>query len=195
MNEVSSTQVHKIRKYSGYARAICSVLAALYALGIGSLLFVISREATADFVGLKVAADRIGGSVAMTWMLANVVVGSIFWTVIIWLLRRVFDNFARGQIFHAANVREIRRIAFVVMLLATKKALGFFGTVWLGAQGFFASAQAADIARSILPSVLQSALAFFAIAGIIYLASWIMRVGLGINDEATELRRDAELVV
>ena len=32
-------------------------------------------------------------------------------------------------------------------------------------------------------------------AGILWLASWIMHVGLGVRNEADELRREAELVV
>lgn len=35
----------------------------------------------------------------------------------------------------------------------------------------------------------------FMMAGILWLASWIMHVGLGVRNEADELRREAELVV
>jgi hypothetical protein len=44
-------------------------------------------------------------------------------------------------------------------------------------------------------ALVQGAFGHFGIAGVIFLASWIMQVGLGVTNEAAELRRDAELVV
>ncbi len=191
MNEIGSAQVRKIRKYSGYARPVCSALAVLCVLSAGFVLSVLVGEDWSGHRWLKGAAEHFGGTTAMTWILASVSVGTLLWGVIAWLLRRMFDNFSRGEIFHAANVREIRRIAFVVLLIAVKKSLVLIGVLLLSIQGRFAVEPSALIKQNIPPG----ALSLLAVAGILYLASWIMRVGLGINDEATELRRDAELVV
>jgi Protein of unknown function (DUF2975) len=196
MNEVSSSQVRKVQKYSVYARAMCSVLMVLLVISVGIVLFALFNDAiTGRFTfmvgGMKIAADRMGSAAAMAWLLVIISGGLLCSAAIILMMRRIFDNLSRGEIFSAANARQIRRIAFVVLFIGVGKILLFIGNGILAAQGFFESAQVVVISEFGLPGALTP----FAVAGIIYLASWIMRVGLGVSDEAAELRRDAELVV
>lgn len=194
MNEVSSSQVRRVQKYSACARIACSVLMVLLMISVGFVLFALFREGSTgrlSFVvgGMKVAADRAGSAVAKAWLLTIISAGLVCSGALIWMLRRMFDNFAQGQIFHAANVRQIRRIAFVVLLIGVAKILLLVGTLVLASQGLFESANVAIVSSFNLP------LTSFWVAGILYLASWIMQVGLGVSDEAAELQRDAELVI
>jgi DUF2975 family protein len=196
MNEVSSSQVRRVQKYSVYARAICSALMVLLALSGGLVLFALfdnPESGRVSFVvgGLEIAADQVNSAAARIWLLTVISSGLACSGAIIWMLRRIFDNLSRGEIFSLANVIELRRISLMVLLIGMGQMLLPFGNATLSANGWFGSAQVAMSSGFRLPGLLTP----FAVAGIVYLASWIMRVGLGVSDEAAELRRDAELVV
>src|SRR5262245_11919351 len=185
MFQLSSAHVRKIQKFSVYARGICSVLLVLYALCTGYVLYVLAHEAASDYVGLKIAADRmgIGSATAMGSYLAFLGFGSLCSGVIVWMLRRVFGNLARGQIFHRANVREIRHVAFAVLLIGMSKIIWVIGKMALATQGLFDREHFAVASSSFPPGLLMT----LALAGIVYLVSWIVRAGLDVSDEAAEL--------
>jgi hypothetical protein len=194
MNEVSSWQVRRVQKYSAYGRFACSVLMVLLLISVGVVLLALFKEGGTgrlSFVigGMKIAADRAGNAVATAWLLTIISAGLVCSAALIWMLRRMFDNFAHGRIFHAENVRQIRHIAFVVLLIGVGKILLLVGTLVLASHGLFESANVAIVSGFDLP------LTPFWVAGILYLASWIMQVGLGVSDEAAALQRDAELVI
>lgn len=196
MNEVSSSQVRKVQKYSVYARAICSVLMVLLVLSVGIVLFALLNSPGPGRVrffvgGLMIAANRVDSPAAVAWLLTVIGVGLACSAAIIWMLRRIFDNLSRGEIFSVANVRGIRRIAFIVLFIGLAKVLFVIGNTVLIANGLLDPFPVAVASGFSLPGALMP----FGVAGILYLASWIMRVGLGVSDEVAELRRDAELVV
>jgi hypothetical protein len=174
VDRISISQVRRVQKYSAYARFICTTLLAFWLAGIGFVLYVIVFRPTTNQPASGLGVLAIQACLA---------------SGIVYLLHRTFDNMARGEIFSSRNVQHIRRIAFIV---------GGVGVVRL-LVGIYVSTPLAG--ESLAPfrlnpgSLIPGALEHLGIAGIIFLASWIMQVGLGVTNEAAELRRDAELVV
>ncbi len=140
MNEVSSSQVRKVQKYSVYARAICSALMLLLVLSVGIVLFALLNSPGPGRVrffvgGLVIAANRVDSPAAVAWLLTIIGVGLACSAAIIWMLRRIFDNLSQGEIFSVANVREIRRIALIVLFIGLAKVLFVIGNTALIANG------------------------------------------------------------
>jgi hypothetical protein len=196
MSQITTRQVHRVQQVSRYARASCSLLMLVL---VASCLQVAYAIITASgpggpgfYVGSHiVAAARFDVPQVKAWLLVLVTMGGFLSIAIVYLLRRLFGNLARGEIFCAGNVENIRRLGHVFLGIGVMQLL---------------IPLAHDLSR--VPGLLESgrvtiqpatnaymAVAPFAVAGIIYLVSWIMRVGLGVSEEANELRRDAELVV
>jgi len=88
-------------------------------------------------------------------------------------------------------VRHVRHLAFIII------ATGFLQLGMPLINGVLLMVGAFEPAHVFIhPGVrLPGILTPFGVGLLIYLASWIMQVGLGVTDEAAELRRDAELVV
>jgi len=175
VDRISISQLRRVQKYSAYARFICTTLLAFWLAGIGFVLYVIV---------FRPVANQPPESV----LVVLAIQACLAWGIV-YLLHRMFDNMARGEVFNSSNVQHIRRIAFIV---------GGAGVVRL-LVGIYLSTPLAG--ESLLPlrlnpgGLIQGALEHLGIAGVIFLASWIMQVGLGVSNEAAELRRDAELVV
>jgi hypothetical protein len=196
VNEVSSNQLRKVQKFSVYARACCSVLMVLLTLSVGLVLFALfdnpDQNRVKFFVGgFLIAASPMRSPAVLVWLLATIAAAVAFSVALIWTLRRIFDNLSRGEIFSVANVGAIRRIAFIALSMGLANVLFLVGNIFLTASGLFDPRQVAVVSRVELPGLVTP----FAVAGIVYLASWIMAVGLGVREDAEELQRDAELVI
>ena len=196
MSQVTMSQVHKVQKLSKYARAACSLLLALLALSCAWVAIDVigapGSSATKFTVGRYVIrADQLSSGLLKTWLLVVIATGGAISAGILYLLRRVFDNMARGEIFSAGNVRHIRSIgAFILAVGVLQFTIPAINAL-MHAMGAFDAAFATITPSIVSPGVLVP----FGVAGLIFLVSWIMAVGLGVSEEATELRRDAELVV
>jgi hypothetical protein len=172
----TNVEVATVRKYCGYARGICTALLLFFLAGLCFLLLKVLPGAAPP--GAKFWLAVLGLSVALT-------------AGFTYLLRRLFDNMAHGEIFSNRNVEQIRRIAYIFLGVGALRVLGpltykilvINGIVEPGAVDF---GLGAGISGAFVPC---------AVAGVLLLASWIMRVGLGLSREAAELRHDAELVV
>jgi hypothetical protein len=174
MDQISVPQIRRVEKYSAYARSICSVLLTLWLTGIGIGLFMIFFRPPANL-------PKFGMGVLLIQV--------AFASGIVYLLRRVFANMAGGEIFSGRNVQHIRQLGFVfVGLGAARLIIGISISIPL-------TVAFVEPLKLHPGPLVQGALAHFGIAGIIFLASWIMQVGLGVSSEAAELRHDAELVV
>lgn len=194
MSQISGNQVRKVQKYSAVARGVCTVVLAFLAASFLLLakLVVIGphTEATRFTIGDNVfSASDIDGVGVKLGLLALATIGVTLAAVIVYLLRRIFANMARGEIFNAGNVRHIRAIGVVILAIGVLNIVVPIVSAVLSARGMGPAVHPEFTLR--LPGFLVP----FAMAGIIYLASWIMQVGLGVTEEASELRRDADLVV
>ena len=177
---LANIEIDMVRKYSGYARGICTALLLLMAAGI--VFYLLKRLPYAPTSG------------ARFWMVTGVV-SSVLSGAVVYLLRRLFHSLAGGEIFSSRNIGHIRHIAFIYCGAGMYKLLVLIGYGILVANGVIEDSQPRLGAREPEDVVLGGMFTSFMMAGILWLASWIMHVGLGVRNEADELRRDAELVV
>ena len=196
MSQVTASQVEKVRRYSVYARAACSLLLLVLAATAVFLAYtVLSGPGTSNakfYVGnATISADQVSGAGIKAWMLTLLAIGVALSAVIIYLLRRMFDNMARGEIFSAQNVMHLRRLAIIILAIGVLQIVMPWINGILHATGVFEPAHVVLTSGVQFPGMLTP----FGVGLLIYLASWIMQVGLGVSDEAAELRREAELVV
>ena len=195
MSQVTANQVRKVQKYSAVARGTCSVMLAFLAASflLVTRLIVTGPHSDANrfTIGNHVfSTSDIDSAGIKAGLLVMVGIGVALAGTIIYLLRRIFANMARGEIFNAGNVRQIRAIGAVILAIGILNIVAPVVTAALSARGILGPSVGPEFALR-FPDVLAP----FAVAGIIYLASWIMLVGLGVSEEAAELRRDADLVV
>jgi hypothetical protein len=196
MSQVTANQVRKVQKYSAVARGVCTVVIAAL---VASLLLVIKlivtgphSDGSAFTIGPRVfPGSEIDGVGVKAWLLVMVAFGASLAGIIVYLLRRIFANMARGEIFNAHNIRHVRQLGGALVAIGVLNIVIPVADAVLGARGLLGAANA----NGKFSVDLMDTLAPFAVAGIIYLASWIMLVGLGVSEEAAELRRDADLVV
>jgi len=197
MHEVSSDQVRKVQRLSVHARRVSSALLVL--LGLSTLLVLFTVFASPGSSKVKflvgsftITSDQVDSVALKVWLLVIITAALGIAASIIYLLRRVFANMARGEIFSAGNVRHIRSIGLFIVCIGVLQLLVPVVNATLAANGVIDPDQVIIDPKGIF---VPGALLPFAVAGLIYLVSWIMQVGLGVSEEAAELRRDADLVV
>ena len=189
MSQVTSQQISKVRKFSAIARGVCSVLLAMFAAALVFFVLVVIRApdnlgSGSTFISIgerTIRASSIGSPQAKIWAMLALAAGITIACLVTYLLRRIFVSLARGEIFNTGNVQHLRGIGLCIL------GAGFLGVIIPPVNAaVFGGSFTLDLFKILTP---------FAVAGIIYLASWIMQVGLGVSEEADELRRDADLVV
>jgi len=176
----ASLDIDTVRKYSRYARAICTFCLAVTAAAI--CFYALKKLPGAPTEG------------ARFWIIVAVL-SSTLYCGFIYLLRRLFDNLAGGEVFSSRNVGHIRHIAYIFCGMGFFKLLVLFTYSALVMNGAIESSEPRLGLRQPEDNVLFSMVNSFLMAVILLLASWIMQVGLGVRREADELKRDAELVV
>lgn len=185
MSPETEHKLARVRKYSAQLRALFKLLFAVTALGGLFALIVVFMQRNGP--GNLNIAGRIFSGDEITPLIRIVAVIGIGLTFSLALkltyhLIRLFDLYARGQIFTADDVREIRQIGISVFL---------FVLLWvfdLIAQLLVHSVPTAEGTAGI--SINIGGMPFgLAIAGIIIMiVSWIMDVG-------RELREEQDLTV
>jgi hypothetical protein len=105
------------------------------------------------------------------------------------LVRGVFTDLARANIFCEANVRRIRSLGWLTIA-------GGFGC-WLipFANGAYVMLTGRDDLTFGNEPTFFAGLGQIVNGGLFVLLCWIMAVGLGVREDAEELQRDAELVI
>lgn len=191
---VTTDQVQRVMRASAWARAISTfVIVTMLAALTVAMFSLLTGVPTPNFrfsISAYVFSHESLRSlpvkiyiVAFTLVVAAVAIGFVY------LLRRVFANLARGEIFCVANVRNIRHMGTVMIVggLLSWVAPLVNATIFMivGHEGI----EYRDV------PMISSGLAPFAYGGMLILLSWIMAVGLGVREDADELRRDAELVI
>ncbi len=199
LSRASEVQSHlrKIRTFGRNARVVCKLFIALTAISAPLAILNILKfppGSKAIHIGLgafAVAADGIATPALKVW--ATLVLVVVLGVVLIVLLRlyRLFCNLASGEIYTAGNVRLLRQIGLLSLLMAvlgivipvTSSALVVFGII---------DAPSSGNGQLLFGS---NSLGSFVGAGLVLLASWIMDVGLYTKDRAEALERDADLVI
>lgn len=190
---VSASVVQKIMRGSAWARNITSVFAALT---IVAVMFTGITVAMGGIAGQKVlvgpyvfSPGALGPWTNRLFVMLVVLIGGALVTASMLLIRSVFADLARGNIFCDANVRRIRSLGW----LSIAGGIG----CWLVpvASAALVALTGHDGIANRDDSTFSMGLGQIINGGLYLLASWIMAVGLGVREEAEELQRDAELVV
>jgi hypothetical protein len=184
--EVQS-EIQKVRRFSHYARVVCSAIFGFGLVGISFMLILAALGLFLPQVHAVTTAQAMTPQLKL-WMtlLSGVTVGVMLAGV--YQLYRLFGNLATGAIYTTENVRRVR-------------SLGLLSLLWAGLAIAIPSAlfvldfQDASIPQALLVFPWAEALNSAVSAGLLLLVSWIMDVGLHAKDHADALQRDADLVI
>ena len=190
---VSADQVRKIMRWSAVARNITSVPLAFGGVGLAAMFVIIALGGIAGqpvAVGPYTfpAAALEPWSARLYVLLMLLVEGALVMAALL-LIRAVFTDLARGNIFCEANVRRIRNLGW----LAIAGGIGCWSIPFADAAYFMLTGDAGVAFR--FPSEFATGLGQILNGGLLILLSWIMAVGLGVREDAEELQRDAELAI
>jgi hypothetical protein len=181
----------KIRKISTFGRGARFVCAVFYGFGLVAGVGVLIVGVLGIFSPGKIG-DAGFTAVQKMWALP---MGAIFfgiWLAGIYQLYRLFSNLAAGAIYTAENVRRVRKVGLLWLLLAALGVLIPFSWAGLVSLGVVEPSDPPKLDRWISwPNSVDT----FVTAGMILLVSWIMDVGLYEKDHAEALRREADLVI
>ncbi len=191
---VSASVVRKIMRGSVWARNItdCLVVLSLVAMLFMCVLVALGgihgqpKITLGPYVILQAALEPWSSRVYAVLMLS---VGVALGIAALFMIRSVFADLARGNIFCDANVRRIRSLGWLTI------AGGIYYWLLPVANAVFFSVAGHDNIITQDDSVLFSGLGQIVNGGLYLLLSWIMAVGLGVREDAEELQRDAELVI
>lgn len=199
--EEVQTKIHKIRAFGRKARTVCTFLFWLVLLAFvavaGILLtqiFTTHSPVTASGDGSDVYDILLSPITPLTlklWTILTVAVGIGVWLTAMLQLRQLFGHLAAGEIYTPGNIRLVRNIGLLWLLLAVLDIL-LPATVAI-ANGFLHAPLQLDL-DLVFPE-FEEVLLSFATAALILLVSWIMDVGLYEKQHADTLRRDADLVI
>ena len=190
---VTTSQVEKIMRGGVWGRNITSCVIGLALVGlIVTCVFI----AMGGVAGQTVSIGRyhfpraaLEAWPARLYVAATMTTFGAMAIASLYLIRGVFSDLALGNIFCAANVRRIRNLGWLAI------AIGVFSWLLpLTNAVYFMLAGQPDVTSSAEPP-LFSGLGQIVTGGLYILLSWIMAVGLGVREDAEELRRDAELVI
>ncbi len=197
MNATNELRVRKIRKFGGLARAACTACIAftvLLAAPWGFYSIFVQRPGVRfalDIGPVSFSGDRIESLSLQIWIVVIVVLNLALFLRMLWHVRAVFDHLARGEIYTAGPVRRLRALGRLLLAGAGLQIIIPALTLLL------AGVHVVEIPATMHYTARLSTSLFtgFAAAGVVMLLSWVLDVGLGLREEADELRRDAELVV
>jgi hypothetical protein len=191
--EVQS-KIRKVRAFGRNARSVCAMLFGLGLVGSVVLLLIVLRShVPAPNSGNGGAYDILTSPLTplqlkVLWLL-GLAIG--VWLAALHQLYRLFGNLAAGAIYTPENVRRVRYVGLLWLLLAVLNIV--LPATLVVVNGSFDAPVSIDLDR-VFPS-FGELLNSFAAAGLVLLVSWIMDVGLYEKQHADALRRDADLVI
>ncbi|MBX5463141.1 MAG: DUF2975 domain-containing protein [Steroidobacteraceae bacterium] len=191
MNASISPEVLKVQKFGRIARVCCLVVMASVALGTILLVVARAKGVPIDLGPYRVLNDQLPPILRAYVLVCFAMVLAIVFTGL-FNLYGLFSNFARGEIYTAANVRHIRQLGLLALAWAVLQIVAPVGSIILLQAGFVDPAVVVKTPRLVFGTANAPS---FITAGLILLASWIMEVGRKTQDEAERMRREAELVV
>jgi hypothetical protein len=191
---VTTNQVQRVMRASVWARRITSCVMALMVAGLAFVLFfVLTAPAGGNgkvTLGQYVfSTDALQSGHVKSWVILVLAIVAALALSFVYLLRSIFSNLSRGEIFCDPNVRHIRRLGMLLI------ASGIFQWLLPLATGVFFASFGQDDIPSRSPAYTFGGIGPFAYGALMILLSWIMAVGLGVREDAEKLRHDAELVI
>ena len=195
--EVQS-EIRKVRTFGRTARVVCAAIFGFSLVALIVMLFFVALDPIAgsksrvDIVGLDGMTTALLTTPALrmwAFLVMSVVTGVFLASV--YQLYRLFGNLASGAIYTPENVRSLRHVGLLWLLLA---ALGIVIPLASAALVTFGVIDASVPINHDFKFSTQS-LSPIISAGLILLASWIMDVGLYEKEHADALKRDADLVI
>lgn len=195
-DEEVQSKIRKVRAFGRNARAVCAALFGLGLVGSAALLVIVVRsQVTAPNGGsggvYHILASPLTPPLLKVWALFSAAVAIGVWLAAVHQLYRLFGSLSAGAIYTPENVRRVRHVGLLWLLLAV---LGIVMPATLViANSFSAAPLALDLDR-VFPS-FGELFNSFAAAGLVLLVSWIMDVGLYEKEHAEALQRDADLVI
>lgn len=192
--EEVQSKIRKVRAFGRNARSVCVVLFGFGLIAIAIMLFIAVRvTAPASSTGgvYAILVSPLAPLQLKVWTILSVGVGIGVWLAAVVQLYRLFGNLAAGAIYTRENVRRVRHVGLLWLLLAVLNIV--LPATLIVANGFFDAPVSIDLDR-LIPS-FGELFNSFAAAGLVLLVSWIMDVGLYETQHADALRRDADLVI
>ena len=190
---VSASQVRKIMRASVWARNITSCLVAFALVGVTFMCVLVAmggapgqKIVVGSYIFSQAAIEPWS---ARVYVMLFVAIAGAMAIASLFLIRSVFEDLARGNIFCEANVRRIRNLGWLAIAIG----IGAWLLPFTNAAYFMLTGHAGITFASEPP--FFSGLGQIVSGGLYLLLSWIMAVGLGVREDAEELRRDAELVI
>jgi len=186
--EVQS-KVRKVRTFGRFARVVCSVIFGFGVVGCGA--FVLFGIFSATWPSPVLRNQGFTAAQALAALpIGFVVMG--FWLAVVYQLYRLFGSLAAGEIYTSENVRRVRNIGLLYLVLAVLSIAIPFAWAVLVRTGLIEPSSPPKLEAWLSwPDTLNTLVT----AGLILLASWIMDVGLYEKDHAEALKRDADLVI
>jgi hypothetical protein len=195
--DVTTSQVQRVMRASVWARRFTTFTMALMLAGvIWAVLAVVMAPllgGTAKIGPYTFAGAEMQSWSVKSWLLLFIALVATLGLTFIYLLRSIFSNLARGEIFCNPNVRHIRSLGFLIIAGGVLKVLAPI----LTASYFMVVGYDKISHREMGQNAIYSfdVVEPFAYGGMLILLSWIMAVGLGVREDAEKLRHDAELVI
>lgn len=202
------TKIGKVRTFGRIARAVCAAIFAFGVVGIAITLIAgvlgvfgvigpgahsgmsvagLERVTTAEFTAAQLSTPAL-----QVWGLLVLGVVTGVGLAVVHQLYRLFGSLAAGDIYTRENVRRLRHVGVLWVLLGLLGIVIPFMAAMFVELGFFLPSIPSNIELEISPPDL---LGSFIGAGLILLVSWILDVGLYEKDHAEALQRDADLVI
>ena len=181
MDSHAQARLEKVKRMSRSARRVCFLLMALVSLGavvMTASSLTIPERLTCEFAGVRQPCAELPAEVA-AFTVVTIVIGVALILTALHRLARLFQHYARGEIFTRSSVREIRVLGYVAVAYAIFQLVMFVATLALvaGSDVVWPAELRVD------PPIGTVVLAFF-----VLLFSWVMDVG-------AELREENELTV
>lgn len=179
MNPRVEERLEKVKRTSRSARRACFLLMIFVLLmaGVMALSTVGLPESMtckgAELSSLRRPCSDLAPQVVAFAYVALVGVVALVLAAL-YRLARLFANYARGEIFTRASVRELRLIGYLAVANAVFQGVLFIAALALAADGAVES-----------PASLRADLPFgpMLAAGFVLLLSWVMDVGAEIREE------------
>ena len=183
MNPHVEARLAQVMRTGRIGHRLCVVamaIVALAAVAIVVLALLFPDNQTCDFNGVRFQCSELSAA-AKAFVFMSMVVGIALLLVGLYRLSRLFQHYARGEIFTRESVREIRGLGYLALANAIVQVVVLVATlVLIGTQ------------QVSLPDNtqlhLQMPFGALITAALILLVSWVMDVG-------TELREESELTV
>ena len=195
-DEVQS-KIRKVRQFGRIARVVCAAIFGFGLVGtVVLMLIALPNLIPGPIKGNGGAWDILNSLLTPYQVKVSAALGvSVLagvWLASVYQLYRLFGELAVGAIYTPENVRRVRHVGLLLLLLTVLHDV-VIPAAFVVAHGFIEPSIPLDLDRLFPPP--HELFGDFISPGLILLASWIMDVGLDEKDHAEALKRDADLVI